>query len=494
MVPPRAAFVATPRCLPGDGFSLTGQRPRAKRRRATKTTTRAPKARVSFSMNTSNRPLLLGAIDARHQHGRRFGIRPADLMRHVHVLGRSGSGKSVLLERLALGVVREGMGLALLDPHGDLAARVLDRLPRERTNDVVVLDAWETIRPVGWNPLDRVNAHDRALVASGVLATFRKVFFESWGPRLEHILRNTLLALLDVEGTTLLSAMRMLVDVAFRERVAARVKDPLVKFFWTKEFAKYPPTFLQDAIAPVQNKLAAAMTSPYLRAILGQRRSTVTARDLLAERRILVADLGRGRVGDDASTMLGATLVSSIQLAAYGRAAVSPGARPPFVLVVDEFHAFATESFGELLAEARKYGLGLVLAHQHLGQLSGALVGSLLGNCGTLIAFRTGAEDAEVLAREFAPELDARDLVRLARHQVAMRLAVDGMTTRPFTATTLPPEEEGTGRAMLLRRLSSERYGRDANLVARENAEDLGMNGPPAVTPARGTNLPLGFA
>ncbi len=449
--------------------------------------------RAAFvSMNVHEAPLLIGALDARRQRGRRFGIRPTDLLRHVHVLGRTGVGKSALLERLALDIVAKGFGLALLDPHGDLAERVLDRIPRERTNDVVLLEAWNVERPIGWNPFAHDDPRERPLIASGVIGMFKKVFSDSWGPRLEHILRNTVLALLEVPDATLLGALRILVDAPFRERVVARVRDPLVKFFWTREFTQYPSAFLAEVIAPVQNKIAASLTSPYLRAILGQRRSTIPADEILRERRILVADLAKGKVGEDASAMLGAALVTSLQGAAYRRASIPPAERHPFVLLVDEFQNFITDSFAELLAEARKYGLGLVVAHQHLSQLDDALTGSLLGNCGTLIAFRVGAEDAEVLAREFEPELSASDLVRLDRYQVAMRLAVDGLTTRPFTATTLPPTSEGSGRVALLRRLSAERYGRDRAQVDAEVLEDLGVASPARRVQSReGENLRL---
>jgi DNA helicase HerA-like ATPase len=441
-------------------------------------------------MNPS-RPLLLGALDAHNQRGRVFGIRPADVFRHVHVIGRTGVGKSILLERLALGALDAGMGLALIDPHGDLAERILDRIPPARSNDVVVFDAWNPERPIGWNMLDRSDGMDRALVASGVVGVFKKVFADSWGPRLEHVLRNCMLALLDVPGTTLLSALRLLVDEPFRERIVARVVDPLVRFFWTREFAQYPRPFLAELIAPVQNKIAAALTSSLLRATLGQRRNTVTAGEILRTRKIFIANLSKGRLGEDASALLGATLVGSFQLAAYARAAVPEAERTPFMLVVDEVQTFVTQSFSGLLAEARKYALALVVSHQHLSQLDPELVGALLGNVGTLVSFRVGAEDAEVLAREFSPELSARDLVRLDRYQVAMRLAVDGLTTRPFTATTLPPTD-GNGRSALLRRLSAERYGRDRATVDAEVEESLGVAGAARRSPSRrGENLRL---
>jgi len=427
------------------------------------------------SLSTS-KVLALGALDARHQRGRRFGIRFHDLERHVHVLGATGVGKSALLETIALGAINAGMGVALIDPHGDLAERVLDRIPREATSRTVLIEPWRPERPIGWNPLEHVAPDERSRIASGVLGIFHKVFHESWGPRMEHVFRNVLLALLDVEGTTLLGALRMLVDEVYRARIVDRVKDPLVRFYWTREFPGYPKAFLAEVIAPVQNKIAAALTSPYLRAILGQRRSTVTAAEIMGEGRILVANLAKGRVGEDASAMLGATLITSFQTAAYARAAVPEEKRRPFLIVADEFQNFVTRSIAGLLAEGRKYRVALVVAHQHLAQLDAELASALQGNAGTRVAFRLGADDAEVHARDFGPEIEAQDLVRLDRYEVAIRLMVDGLVSRPFTATTLPPSEVGTGRADLLRRLSSERYGRDRTIVEAEVLADLGLS------------------
>lgn len=436
--------------------------------------------------------LPLGVLDARHQRGRRFGIRSHDLERHLHVLGATGVGKSSLLETIALGAIDKGMGVALLDPHGDLADRVLDRIPPERTNDVVVVEPHRLERSIGWNPLEHVAIDERSRVTSGVLGCFKKVFADAWGPRLEHVMRSVLQALLEVEGTTLLGALRLLVDDAYRARIVDRVRDPLLRFYWTREFPGYPKAFLAEVIAPVQNKVAAALTSPYLRAILGQRRSTVTAAEIMGEGRILIANLAKGRVGEDASAMLGATLLTSFQFAAYARAAVPEEERRPFVVVADEFQNIVTRSFADLLAEGRKYHLSLVLAHQHLGQLGAELTSAVLANAGTRVAFRVGAEDAEVLARDFVPELTREDLVRLDRHQVAIRMTVDGLVTRPFTATTLPPRELGNGRADLLRRLSAERYGRDRRVVEAEVLTDLGLarQAPPGRSKA-GENLRL---
>ena len=400
-------------------------------------------------------------LDHRNGRDRVFGIRERDLLRHVYVLGKTGTGKSALLERLLLKIIRLGGGCALLDPHGDLAEKLLAFIPRHRVNDVVLFDPSDLEHPIGMNLLENVIPERRALIASGALSVFRKVYAEYWGPRMEHIFRNTLLALLDVRGTTLLGVPRMLVEDKFRASVIRQVKDPLVRFFWTREFPMYPKPFLAEVIAPVENKVMALLASPALRHIVGQHTSTVNPREIMDRGQLLIANLSKGRLSEDASALLGAVLVTKFELAAHSRADVSEHERTPFIFVLDEFASFVTDSFQSLLSEGRKYGLSLVLAHQHLGQLGPELRRAVLGNAGTLITFRLGAEDAEILGPEYLPELAPQDLTRLTRHQIAIRLMVDGLMTPPFTAVTLPPagEEEREGHAELIRRISCERYG-----------------------------------
>jgi hypothetical protein len=431
------------------------------------------------------RPLSFAAVDHRREKGRVFGILPEDLMRHAWVLGKTGMGKSVLLEHLLTNLIERGSGCALIDPHGELAERVLDLVPSWRLNDVVLLDAADTSAAIGWNPLDRRAGGERALICSNVLAALRKVFFDAWGARTEHILRNTLLALLEVPGTTLLGAVRMLSEEGYREHVVERVRDPLVRYFWTREFPQYPAAFLAEVVAPVQNKIAAVLTNPFLRAIVGQRRSTVTAAQVMDGRRIFIASIPKGRIGEEGSAMLGAVLTSSFQAAAYARAAMAPEERVPFVLAIDEFASFVSRSFAELLAESRKYRLGLILAHQYLAQLDEGLRAALLGNVGTTIAFRPGAEDAQVLAEEFSPEVDAGDLVGLGAPQIALRLAVGGISTRAFTATTLPPRNTVPGHAATIRRISRERYATPRARIDAEVIEQLGAGCRPPTAQAR---------
>lgn len=431
-----------------------------------------------------NRPLLFARADARPFVGRGFGVLPEDLSRHLYVIGRTGTGKTTLLERLLLAQIRAGHGVGLLDPHGDLAARVLEFVPRHRLNDVCLFEPAETEAPVGFNVLACTNVADRPLVVAGVLSSFRKAFQDFWGPRLEHVFRNALLALLSVRGATLLGVLRMLTDARYRASIVAACDDPMVRYFWLTEFARYREPFLAEVLAPVQNKVAAALTNPTLRLILGQHRATLDPRTLMDEGRIFIGNLALGRLGDDAARFLGALLVSRFQLAAYGRANVEPQARRPFTLYVDEFQSFAAPSFTELLAEARKYGLGLVLAHQHLGQLDEDLRRAVLGNAGTTVTFRVGGEDARLLATEFAPDLSAEDLTRLDRHQIALRLSVRGQTTRPFTAIAMPPagDDERVGAGDVIRRISRERYGRPRAEVEAQVLRQLGMDAP-APTP-----------
>lgn len=411
--------------------------------------------------------LLFAKVDHRLNHGRVFGIRAKDLTRHVYVIGKTGTGKTVLLERLLVAVIRGGGGCALLDPHGDLAERLLDFIPRSRTNDVVVFDPSDLAQPVGLNLLEHVSENERHLVASAALSVFRKLFADAWGPRTEHVLRHVLRALLDVRGSTLLGVPRMLLDERYRERVLRQVTDPVTNLFWTREFPMYPKAFLAEVLAPVENKVMALLASPPVRSIVGQHSSTIVPRAILDQGGILLANLAKGRIGEDASRLLGAVLVTKLELAAWSRADLPESARTPFLLAIDEFASFVTESFAGVVTEGRKYGLALLLAHQHLGQLDDELRQAVVGNAGTLVAFRLGAEDATGLGGEFLPQLSPHDLTRLARHQIAIRLAVDGVMSEPFTAETLPPHEEGerTGQRDTIRRISRERYGTPARRV-----------------------------
>lgn len=401
-------------------------------------------------------------------------IRPSDLLRSVYVVGKTGTGKSALLERLLLGAVGAGFGACLVDPHGDLSRRVLALLPRSEANNVIYFAPAETERPVGLSLLAPWPGASRSLVASSLVEVFRKLWGATlFGPRSEHLLRNAILVLLENPGTTLPSLLRLLVDEPYRLRLMERVTDPIVRVFWLKEFPSLSKNFAAEVTAPVLNKLG-ALTAPSVRRVVGQTAPRLHLSDVLEKRRILIVDLSR--IGRDAAGLLGALVVAGLSLAARARAARPISERRPFLLVADEFQTYLTESFAELLAEGRKFAVAAVLAHQHAAQLPAEVRAAVLGNAGTLIAFRLSASDAETLEPEFAPEIVARDLVRLRRHKIALRLLRAGEPLPPMICRTIPPEAVDLARGTTLQRISSERYGRSVATIDRELAETLGAS------------------
>ncbi|MBZ0120536.1 MAG: type IV secretion system DNA-binding domain-containing protein [Sandaracinaceae bacterium] len=391
-------------------------------------------------MNDQSQPAVLGfaTINHRLHKGRRFGIKPPDLLRHMLVLGKTGTGKSTLLETLFVAQMDAGHGAGLLDPHGDLAERVIARAPRSRRNDLVVFDPARLDNKILLNLVEPVAPELRALAAANALSVLRKTFADGWGPRTEHLLRNALLTLLETPRATLMGALRLFIDDRYRAMSLRHVTDPVVRYFWEEEFPSYSPSLRAEALAAPQNKLGALLANPFIRKVVDTPRKGLDVRNLMDARRLFVANLAKGKIGEDGCAFLGAILLARFQLAAYGRADRSADSRAPFTLYVDEFPSFATPSFAELLAEARKYGLGLVLANQHLAQLDDRLRAALLGNAGTLAAFRLSAEDALAIEPEFAPELRAEDLARLGQHEIALKLSVDGVTSAAFTASSLP--------------------------------------------------------
>lgn len=342
-------------------------------------------------------------------------------LRHTLVVGKTGTGKSTLLAAIAREYIALGWGLAVIDPHGDLAAEVESAVPRCRRNDVVRFDAARTTSCPGLNPLRSSKPEARGLVCSGLLATMRKIWPESWGPRTEHILRHTLLALLEVRSATLADAPRMLVDVRRRDWVLRQVKDVEVLRFWTEEFPGYGARLEAEATAPVLNKLGALLASQTLRAIVTRRRPTLDPAGLIDRGRIVLASLPKGRIGEDAAHLLGSLLVGSIGTAAIARAGTPPAARRPFLLIVDEATSFAIEPLLGLSAEARKFGLGLVLATQSVAALAPEVRAALLGNVGTLVVFQLGADDALQFSHEFADDFGVRSLTRLGVGEMVLR-------------------------------------------------------------------------
>lgn len=402
---------------------------------------------------------------------RKFGIKTDDRRRHMYIIGKTGMGKSVLIENMVYSDIINGNGCCVVDPHGDLAELIVDCIPSHRINDVIYVNPSDIDFPIAFNVLEKVDSKYRHLVASGLVGVFKKIWADSWGPRLEYLLRNTILALLDYPDSTLLGVNRMLVDPDYRKKVVAKIKDPVVKMFWTDEFTKYNQQFLTEAIAPIQNKVGQFLSTSLIRNIVGQVTSTLDLRKIMDEGKILILNLSKGRIGEDASSLLGAMIITKIQLAAMSRVDIPENERKDFYLYVDEFQNFATESFANILSEARKYHLCLTIAHQYIGQLEvgGNYVvrNAVFGNVGTMIVFRVGAADAEFLAKEFTPQFEEEDLVNIPKWNVYLKLMIDGIASEPFSAGTLPPITRKTNSLPRVLNVTRERYSK-----SREKVED----------------------
>lgn len=352
---------------------------------------------------------------------------------------KQGRGNQRSLETFIKSDLHSGQGLALLDPHGDLIEKALGSVPEERREDVVYFNVPEAGPAVSFNPLEGVGRKYRLLAASGMLAAFKGVWADSWGPRLEHILRNSLLALLDQEHATLADMPRLLEDKAFRRQVTSRVENAQVRHFWLKEYEGYPARFRAEAIAPLQNKIGAFLANPVLNRILTQRKASLRLRRLMDEGKVLLVNLAKGKVGEDTASLLGSLIVSRLALAALTRADTPEEARRDFYLYLDEFQSFTTVEFAGMLSGLRKYHLNLTLAHQYLSQLDPQVRDGILGNVGTLICFRIGMIDAEIFAQEFYPRFSKTDLVSLPNYHIYLKLMVNGQISEPFSAKTLPP-------------------------------------------------------
>jgi CxxC-x17-CxxC domain-containing protein len=368
-----------------------------------------------------------------------FGIKADDRRRHMYVIGKTGMGKTNLLENLAIQDIQQGHGICFIDPHGDVAQKLIKAIPPERIQDVIYFDPADQKFPIAFNILEQVSADQRSLVASGLVGVFKKIWADSWGPRLEYILRNAILALLEYPGSTLLGVMRILVDKSYRERVIDKISDPVVKAFWRDEFSGWNERVLQEVISPIQNKVGQFTSNSLIRNIIGQTHSAFNVRDIMDGKKILIMNLAKGKIGEDSSALLGAMMITKIQLAAMGRVDIPEPERKDFYLYVDEFQNFATDSFANILSEARKYRLSLILANQYITQLEEKVRDAIFGNAGTIISFRVGAQDAEFLEKEFEPVFMMNDLVNLPKYQIYLKLMIDGIAGDAFSATTLPP-------------------------------------------------------
>lgn len=398
---------------------------------------------------------------------RTFGIKQADRRQHCYIIGKSGTGKTTLLRNLIISDIRNGHGVAVIDPHGDLVESVLACIPSHRTDDVAYFNPADQAFPIGFNILESVAPTLQPLVASHVISVFKNIWQDSWGPRLEYILYNAVAALLEAEGSTLLGIPYLLANKVYRDRVVSQVRDPIIKSFWVQEYARYSPDFQREAIAPIQNKVGQFLTSAPIRNILGQVKSSIEMRFIMDNQRLLLANLAKGAIGEDKTSLLGSLLVTKIFLAALQRVHQPEEERQDFHLYIDECHNLATPIFASMLSEARKYRLNLVLAHQYLDQLPREIKQGVMGNVGTLIVFRCGAPDAAELEQEFAPEFRAADLEHLDRHQICLKLAVDGKTSRPFSACTLSPttpQRNEQNRENILK-TSRQKYGMKRELI-----------------------------
>ncbi len=383
-----------------------------------------------------------GIINFRSQK-KEFGIKTDDRRRHMYVVGKTGVGKTTMLENMVIADILDGNGLGIVDPHGEFAEKILDFIPEERIKDVIYFNPADMEFPMAFNPLEQVGTEYRHLVASGIMGVFKKIWVDMWSARMEYILNNTLLALLEYPGSTLLGIMRMLSDKDYRKKVVDSLHDHVVKGFWVNEFSKYSQKFETEATAAIQNKVGQFVTNPLIRNILGQSHSSIDMRKAMDERKILIFNLSKGRIGEDNSALLGAMVITKLQLAAMSRIDMPENERKDFYLYVDEFQNFATDSFATILSEARKYRLCLVIAHQYIRQLiykeSTKMRDAVFGNVGTIISFRVGAEDAEFLEKEFQPDFMANDFVNLPKYNFYAKLMIDGVASRPFSASTIPP-------------------------------------------------------
>ncbi len=396
---------------------------------------------------------------------RKFGIKTDDRRRHTYIIGKTGVGKTTLIENMILSDIYLNHGVAIVDPHGDSAETVLNYIPNHRINDVVYFNPADVDNPVGFNVLEAVDDDHRHLIASGLMGVFKKIWPDVWSPRMEHIMNNCILTLLENPGNTLLGINRILVDRDFRRRMVSNLQDPVVKSFWITEFEQWQDKFRSEAIAPIQNKVGQFLSTSLVRNIVAQVKSTINPREIMDGGKILIMNLSKGRIGEDSSRLLGGLVITKLQLSAMERVDMLEPKRRDFYLFIDEFQNFATESFANILSEARKYHLNLIMAHQYIEQLDETVVAAVFGNVGTLISFRIGATDALKLVTEFAPRFTEEDLVNLPKYNIYLKLMIDGVASESFSATTLPPIAFETGNAEKIIARSRELYTHPKNVV-----------------------------
>jgi CxxC-x17-CxxC domain-containing protein len=422
-----------------------------------------------------------GRANFRNQN-RLFGIKRRDRRQHVYVIGKTGTGKTTLLHNMMIQDIANGEGMCVVDPHGELVESLLTKIPAERINDVVYFNPADADYNIGFNVLELPDPKYKHLVASGLMGIFTKIWSGVWSARMEYIMNNAILALLDTPGSTLLGITRILVDKEYRQRIIANVKDPVVKSFWVNEYEEWKDQFRNEAIAPIQNKVGQFLSTALIRNIVGQSKSTIDIFDIMNTGKIFLVNVSKGRIGEDNSALLGAMIITKLQLSAMERVRIPEEDRVDFFLYVDEFQNFATDSFANILSEARKYRLNLTLAHQYIGQLvtdaSTKVRDAVFGNVGTMIMFRVGAGDAEFLEKEYEPEFAPPDMVGLPNATIYLKLMVDGVTSRAFSANTLPPFKVATSETTLQQVIQTtrRRYARPRVSVEGEINEWTGMS------------------
>jgi len=390
-------------------------------------------------METNPQISYFARTNTRHPH-LNFGIKQSDRLSHMYIIGRTGAGKTTLLESLTLQDIHRGRGLCVIDPHGDFAERLVEAMPEDRQSDLLYFNVPDMDQPYGYNPLRRVHPSRIPLAVSGLMEAMKKLWDEAWGVRMEHILRNTLYALIEAGDTTFPDVLRMFTDKEFRRQVLTKVHNEQVLSFWNEEFKAYNPRYRQEMISPIQNKVGAFLADPKLRRIFTNAPIDLHFRKLMDEGMILIINLAKGKLGEDSANILGAMLVTTLGLAAMSRSDLPEEDRKDFYLYIDEFQSFTTLSVANMISELRKYRVGLILAHQHLYQLQPDVRYAVLGNAGTMISFRLGAKDAGLIGKELEPIFLPTDILGLPNYSIYLRLMIDGAPSKPFSATTLHPQ------------------------------------------------------
>ena len=436
---------------------------------------------VHTSQDTDKKDVVYFARTDFRNKDQLFGIKRDDRRQHMYIIGKTGTGKSAFLSNLIIQDISNGEGVCVVDPHGELVEELLNKIPKERKDDIIYFNPADNDFHIGFNILELPDPQYKHLVASGLMGIFTKIWSNVWSARMEYILNNALLALLETPGSTLLGVTRILVDKDYRQRILANVKDPVIKSFWVHEFEEWRDQFRNEAIAPIQNKVGQFLSTALIRNIVGQSKSTIDIFNIMNEKKIFLVNVSKGRIGEDNSALLGAMIITKIQLAAMERVRITEAERQDFYLYVDEFQNFATDSFAGILSEARKYRLNLIIAHQFVGQLvtetSTRVRDAIFGNVGTMITFRIGATDAEFLEAEFEPEFLPIDIVNLPNYHIYLRLMVSGVASRPFSAITLPPfrvKGATTTRDEVIKE-SRKRYTRPRAVVEDEINKWTGM-------------------